>query len=332
MRQVDRYSSILWRVCSCFVAVALSLSPTASSLATEAYPSKPITIVVPFGPGATLDSLARVLALGMQESLSTPVIVENKAGAFGNLGTLSVARSKPDGYTLLLGGVWVIMNPLLIKDSGFDPRMDFKPVTYVGAANLVLIASMKSDLKSLTELIDNAKRKPSSISTGTSGNSIELTSAVFGRNAQVRLNSIQYKSVADSVKDVVGGHLDLTWVTAAVAKPLIDAGQVRALGVVAPKRIDVLSNLATFSEQGVDMSEVDEVAWVGILVPASTPDAIVDSLDRAVRSAIRSPKGIEFTRASALNLVLSGPNEFEDFLKRSAASLTPLMQSLDLLK
>lgn len=268
-----------------FAAIALSTSVVGAS--ADTFPSKPVTIVVPFPAGGALDSVARSLAEEMRKTLSQPVIVENKAGAGGTVGSTSVARATPDGYTILLGSVatHAIAAGLYAK-LPYDPIADFAPISQITSGPLVLVASEQFKINSVEELIAAAKRQPGLLNYASTGNgtALHLAGELFKSATGIQVQHIPYRGGAQATTAMLASEVDFIIGNTQLVIPHIRAGKLRGLAVTGTKRLDALPDLPTLAEAGV--SGVDIVTWFGLFAPAGTPRAVVDRLNAEVIKAL----------------------------------------------
>ena len=276
-----------------FIRLALALAATAgltSVALAQDYPTKPIRIIVPFAPGGLADTSARAIAEKLGARLGQSVVVENRAGASGNIGTLAVAQAAPDGYTLLLGfdGTMVI-NPHIFSKLPFDVVNDFAPVTKLGDATLLLVAHSSVPAKDIRELIALAKAKPGTLSYGTSGTggTPHLVGELLNQRMGIDLVHVPYKGGGQAMIDVVGGQIPLVFTAVASAQQHVKSGKVIGMGVTSARRSSSLPDVPTFAESGLSDFVVD--SWVGILAPAKTPRPIIDKLHREIAEALRDP-------------------------------------------
>ncbi|HTV36071.1 MAG TPA: tripartite tricarboxylate transporter substrate binding protein [Xanthobacteraceae bacterium] len=267
------------------VAMVANLRPVVAQTAPD-YPTRPITLVVPYPAGGGNDVIARLVAAKMSTNLGEPIVIENKGGAGSTIGTRDVARSKPDGYTLLIATSALAINPSLYPDAGYDPKADFTPVGLIAAsANLVLVRS-SLPVHSIAELIALAKQEPGKLnfaSTGT-GTSTHLAAELFAAMAGVKLTAIPYKGVAPAVTDLLGEHVDLMFCPSASVVGLVHEGKLRALAVTGAKRSPLFPELPTISEAGLP-GYVAELHY-GIVAPAGTPPAVIAKLNYALNFAL----------------------------------------------
>src|SRR3954471_6330515 len=260
----------------CALAVVFGLAaPRASA---QNFPSKPVRIIVPFAAGGAVDVLARLVGSKLQEAFHQPVIVESRPGAGGNLGADLVAKSPPDGYTILITPNGQAISPSLYRNLPYDGRNDLTPVTQLVASNLILVASPQSSINSVQELIALAKAKPGSLDYGSSGigNPLHLTMEMFKHAAGIEVLAIPYKSDAEINTALIGGQVQVAVVPLATARQLIEDGKLRALGVTGARRSDVLPNVPTVAEGGVP--GFASSSWQGFFVAAKTPPDIVATI------------------------------------------------------
>jgi len=293
--------------------VALLLGSLVIGLSARAqdYPVRPVRLIVPFAAGGVTDTSARVIADRLGARLGHQVVVENRPGASGNIGTEQVARSTPDGHTLLLGfdGTMVI-NPHVFQKLPFDTLKDFAPVTKLGDATLILVAHPSLPANNLRELIVYAKTKPGTLSYGTSGTggTPHLAGEMLNQVAGIDLLHIPYKGGGQAIGDVVGGQIPLVFTAVATAQQYVKAGKLKALGVSSAKRSTSLPETPTFVENGVANFVVD--SWVGVFAPAKTPAAIVNRLQLELAAVLREPAVRERYAVLGIEPVGNTPEEF----------------------
>ena len=260
--------------------VAALCAVGAPAFAQDKWPSKPIKYIVPFPPGGTTDILARLIGQKLSLALGQPVLVENKAGAGGNIGSDFVAKSAPDGYTILGGTISShAINVSMYKEMPYDPVKDFVPITLIGTNANVLVVDPKSTAKDVKELIAQAKAKPGSMSFASAGNgtSQHLSGELFKAMAGLDMVHVPYKGSAPAIQDVMAGQVPMMFDTTVVAAPHIKSGNVRALAVTSTKRVKGMETIPTLSEAGVPGYQL--VSWQGIFAPAGTPKDIVFRLN-----------------------------------------------------
>ncbi|MVW71598.1 MULTISPECIES: tripartite tricarboxylate transporter substrate binding protein [unclassified Bordetella] len=299
--------------------LALGTVPTLAAESADQYPSRPIRLIVPFAPGGVSDTGARLVAEKMGQRLGQQVIVDNKPGASGNIGTQMAAQADPDGYTLVLGfdGTLVI-NPHVHKDIPFDTLKDFAPVSKIGDAALIIVANPKVPASNLQELIAYSKTQPQGISYGSAGvgSTPHLAGELLRQRTGIALEHIPYKGGGQAMADVVGGTLPLLYTAVAGAYPYVDRKQLKAIAVSTDERLASLPDVPTIKESGVKDFVVN--SWIGILAPAKTPPAIVAKLQKAVNDVVHDPD--TKARLAGLGITASG-NTPEEFRKQIAEDL-----------
>lgn len=259
------------------------------SQAADAFPSKPIRLVVPFSVGGGTDILARDLAPRLAEALGQTVVVDNRSGAGGNIGSEAVARAAPDGYTILFGSNTLAINAALYKDLSFDAEKSFAPVGMVATAPLVLVTNAKLPLKSVQDLIAQARDKPGTLNWSAPGTGTphHLASEIFNSMTGTDITHIQYKGGGPAINDLLGGHTQVSILTLSSVKAFIADDRLRPLGVATAKRTSLLPDVPTIAESGVKDYSVE--LWYGLFAPAGTPPAAIDTLNTALNKALNNP-------------------------------------------
>lgn len=266
--------------------VAFAGASISASAQQGAYPTKPVKLVIPYPPGGGTDITGRAMAQRLSEFLGQSVVIENRPGATGMIGAASVAKSAPDGYTVLFGAASeMAINASLFKNMNYDPRTDFEPVTLVATFPLVFVAPATT-AQSLQELIEVARTKPESVSYGSigSGSPQHLAAELLSSMAKVKFLHIPYKGSGPLVQDVVGGHVNMAVSSVPPAVPLVRAGKLRALAVTSSARSEALPDVPTMAELGFAGYEFN--TWVGVAVPKGTPKEIVDRLRAGLVAAL----------------------------------------------
>jgi tripartite-type tricarboxylate transporter receptor subunit TctC len=277
-------SQRLWRTVTGFVSCALWIA----SVSAEPYPSKPIKLIVPFPPGGTTDLLARILAERLPAVLGQPIVVDNRAGAGGMLGTEALARSSADGYTIGMATASTHgVNPAVQKKIGYDAVKDFAPIARVASVPNVMVVHPGVSAGSLNEFISLAKREPGKLSFASPGTGSvgHMVGELFKVAAGVDMVHIPYKGAGPALNDTIGGQVQVLYDNLPTSLPHIQAGKLRALAVASEKRSAVLPQVPTFAE--VNLQAVNEPAWFGIVVPSATPKVIVERLQAAVEQVMK---------------------------------------------
>ena len=276
------------KVLFCAVSI-LACSLSMFSAAAQEFPSRPITFMVGFAPGGAVDIVARTLGAQLQEQVRQPVVIENRAGAHSNVAAVAAARSKPDGYTLLVGANGMTTNMALYANPGFDVQKDFTPVSLIGDAPPVIAAGPAFSGTSLRDLVEQAKSKPGALNYGSpgAGSSAHLMMELFQRVAGVKLQHVAYRGGQPAITDALGGHIPLLAVNLPEVIGQVQGGAIRILGVPGAMRNTLLPAVLTIAEQGYP--GFDASTWWALFAPAGTPAAIVDRLNAEVRIALASP-------------------------------------------
>ncbi len=276
------------------------------------FPVQPITIISPFPPGGGNDSLSRVLAAELQTIVGQPVVVENKAGAGGNLGTAQAARVKPDGYTVLMSQTSIIaVNPVMYANAGFDPQKDFQPLTQLSAAPVVFVVRAESPYQTLTDYLVAAKKKPGVVNYATPGNGTlsHLTTARLSKQAGVELTHIPYRGAGPAATDLLGGQVDMLVTSPSSVESLVSSGKLRVLAATNSNLIGVFKNVPTLKMLGIE--NMDVVDWYGIFAPRATPQDRVAYLTQAIRQAMQSPAVIAKVNQGGSEVIASETQAFE---------------------
>ncbi|WP_395710819.1 Bug family tripartite tricarboxylate transporter substrate binding protein [Reyranella sp.] len=307
-------------------AAALSLlllfSPAAQS---DDYPSKPIKLVVPFAPGGSVDIVARILSQRLSEDLGQSVVVENRAGAGGNIGFEAVAKAKPDGYTLGMASSTLAVNVSLYRSIGYDPLKDFAPISLVAMQPNVLMVNPSLPVKSVTELIAYAKANPGKLNFGSSGigASQHLAAEMFKSRTGIEMIHVPYKGGGPAMADLVAGRIQLMFETIPNSLPYIQSGQLRALAVTVEERSGQLPDVPTVAEAG--LAGFVSRGWLGVMAPAGTPQSIIDKMNAAVHKAVADPAITKRLVDLGLRIKLSTPAEFSAFIAREVADFRTLI-------
>ena len=294
-------------------------------VAAQDYPSRPVTLLVGFAPGGGVDIVARALAGQLQEQLGQPVVIENRPGANSNVAAVAAARSKPDGYTLLVGANGMITNMALYPNPGFDVQRDFAPVSSIGEAPPVIAAGPGFSGVSLKDLVDQSKGRPGELNYGSpgAGSSAHLMMELFQRVAGVKLQHVVYRGGQPAITDALGGHIPLLAVNLPEVVGQARAGTLKILGVPSAERNPLLPEAMTIAEQGYP--GFDAATWWAVFAPAGTPSPIVERLSAEVRKALANPGMRE--KFIQLGGVPKGstPQELADFIAREREKWTKII-------
>jgi len=295
------------------------------------YPDRVVTLVVPYPPGGGVDSMARVVAQKLSDAFGQQVIVDNKAGAGGTLGTRAVAHAAPDGYTLLLGHTGTIsINPSLYAHPGYDPRKDFAPIGLVASMPVALIANPSFPAKTVADVIAYAKAQPGKLNVGTSslGTGGYMSAELFKAETATDVVIIPYKGTAPLMTDLLGDHVPVAFGVLPPALGNIAAGKLRAIAVTSKKRFSLLPDVPTFDESG--MPGFEAVLHYGLLAPVGTPKDIVDKLSAELRKLVNTADVKQRIRAEGGDPLTSTPAEYAADIDKEETKWGALVHKLNL--
>jgi tripartite-type tricarboxylate transporter receptor subunit TctC len=286
-----------------------------SAAASDNYPSRPIKWVVPFPPGGAMDVMARTLGEKLAQSMKQPVVVENRPGAGGTIGSGIVAKSEPDGYTMMIVSIGHAVNPSLYPKLSYDATKDFEPVSLVGIVPNILVVHPTVKANNVKELIALAKAEPGKFTYASAGNgtTVHLAAELFNSMAGVDVMHVPYKGSAPAVTDLIGGQVNMMFDSVSSAKPFVESGKLKALAVTTSKRSSLFPNVPTVAESGLPGYELS--GWYAVFVPGKTPKPIVDRLNTELVTALRQPDvRARFAQIGA-EPVGSSPQELANNLK-----------------
>ena len=290
------------------LAAAAMTLPTLAQ--TSSFPQRPVRIVVPYTTGGSNDVIARLLAQQLQEAWGQPVVVENKPGAAGNIGASDIAKSAPDGHSLLLTNINIVsMNPGLIANMPFDPQKDFAPISLLGTTALALVVHPSVPANNVRELIDLARKGPGRMNYASSGNGSpqHMSAEMFKAMTKTSLTHIPYRGAAPAVNDLLAGQVQVTVGVVNQLIPHIRAGKLKALGVTTRKRLAQMPDVPTLDEAGVPGYESE--IWLGLAAPAGTPTAIIEQINQAVRKAMASADVVTKLQSQGIDVMVSSPDQ-----------------------
>jgi len=308
---------------------ALVLLALVSTADAQSWPAKPIRIISPYPPAGANDLLARIIAPKLSEQLGQPVVVENRAGATGNIGAELVAKAPADGYTLLMGQAGnLTINISLMAKIPFDPVRDFSPVTMVASTPNVLVVHPSLPVRTVKDLIALAKAKPGQINYATSGigSPGHLAAELLNKSAGIRLVHIPYKGAAPALLDVVAGNAHLYFTSAVSAQPFIPSGRLRMVAVASAKRSPSLPEVPTVAEAG--FPEFDVSSWWGVVAPASTPREVVMRLQTEIHRVIALPEIRAKLAEQGLDIATNTPEQFAAYIKSETAKWAKLIREV----
>ena len=312
-------------------ATSLAIALPSLAWAQDKYPSKPITLICPYAAGGNADQRSRQIGRFISTTLGQPVIVDNKPGAGGNIGTEAVARAKPDGYTIGMGNFAPLaVNPTMFKKMNFDPAKDLVPVCLIEKGPLVLMVPANSPFKSVKDIITAAKASPGKLSfaSGGLGGSHHLSGEMFKSLAGLSVTHIPYKGGAPATTDLMGGQVDMMFEQMYSAAPSIRAGKLRALAITSKTRSPLFPDLPTMAESGVPGFEVQN--WQGLVAPAGTPAALIKLLNEAVNKALADPAIKEQMLGQGNELGGGTPEQFATLIKSEADRWGKLVKSANI--
>jgi tripartite-type tricarboxylate transporter receptor subunit TctC len=304
-------------------ALAACLAASAGALAQASYPDRTVRIIVPFPPGGPADALARIVGERLATSFGKPFVVENRAGAGGNIGMEQGARAAPDGYTLILAPVGnLTVAPALYSKLPYDPARDFAPITVLASVPNVLIVNPSVPVKTVAELVALAKAKPASLNYASPGNGSipHLAGEWFKRLAGVDIVHVPFNGVAPASTAVLSGEVQMFFAQSSAALPQWRAGKVVALGVATPKRIAAAPDLPTIAEQG--FPGFDATSWYALVAPAGTPPAVIERLHAEIVRVLAEPDVREKIAGLGAEPVGNSPEEFAAMQRAEAARWT----------
>jgi len=307
--------------------LALLLLVVSQNALSQAYPFKPVRLVVGLAPGGATDIMARTLAPALGEELGQSVVVDNRPGAAGSIGAIAVAKAPPDGYTLFLASSSFTSNAVLRQDAAFDPLRDFEPITNVASAPFLLVARSTLPATSAQELIALARANPGKLNYASSGigSTAHLSGELLKRTAGIEMTHVVYRGAGPALADVLGGQVDLMFASIVSSLHHAKSGKLRVLGVTSAKRSAVVPQFPTIAEAGVPGFEI--TGYFGLLAPARTPPAIVATLHSAVGRAIRRRDFVERVAADGAEPDGCTPAELHAILERDMRKMAELVQT-----
>lgn len=310
---------------------AVSLLALAPQAGAQQFPDRTVTLVVPFAAGGSTDVVARIIAQKMSDDLGQQVIVENVAGAGGNIGADRVARAEPDGYTILMGTVAThALNPLILKTKPYDPEKDFTPVSLLVVVPNVLVVNPQLPVKNVQELIALLKAEPDKYAYASSGNGtpLHLSGELFKAMAGVSIQHIPYKGAGPALNDVVGNQVPIMFDNLPSSSSHIKGGTLKALGVTTAERAPSFPDVPTIAESGVPGYET--YTWNALFAPAGTPKEAIDRLNASANKAMKDPSVIEKMNGFSAKIVGSTPDELAAHVKAELAKWGPVVKDANI--
>jgi tripartite-type tricarboxylate transporter receptor subunit TctC len=296
----------------------VAASVMAATAALAAYPERPIRLVVPFAPGGGTDLIARTLGAGMSTELGQQVLIDNKPGAGTIIGTDAVAKSAPDGYTIVIASFAHAVNPSLVAKLPYASDKAFTPITLIGRGPNVLVVRADSPYKSVADILAAAKGKPGKLTFASQGNgtSAHLAGEMFMNLAKIEMVHIPYRGAGPAITDLLGGQVDMIFGTAAAVSNMVDQGKLRALAVTTPEVSAAFKGVPTV---GATVPGYAVESWYGLYAPAGTPADVIQKLNAAARKAARSPEFSKKVEQEGLAVVASDPAELDRYVKAEEA-------------
>ncbi|MBR1209450.1 tripartite tricarboxylate transporter substrate binding protein [Bradyrhizobium sp. JYMT SZCCT0180] len=308
--------------------IAVGFVASLSSAHAQNYPTRAITLVIPFAPGGSTSIVGRGIADKMSELLGEKVVVDNRPGAGGTIGTKAVAKSDPDGYTLVLGYTGTLaIGPSLYKSAGYDPRKDFAPIGLIGNAPNSLVVHPSFPAKTVAELIAHAKLNPGKVNFGSAGAGTvsHITGEYFARTAGITLVHIPYKGTGPALTDLLGGHIPMAFAPIPASHPNVSAGKLRALAVTSTTRSSLLPDVPTMAEAG--LAGFDASLYYGLAAPAGTPRPIIDKLNKVLRDALGSDEVKRQLANDGTEITPGTPEDYADFIDKDEKKWSQLIKT-----
>jgi tripartite-type tricarboxylate transporter receptor subunit TctC len=315
-----------WRA-SLFVLV-LAFCGNLDAAGAQPYPNRSVTLIIPFPPGGSTSIVGRVIADKMSQLLGQSIVVDNRGGAGGTVGTKAAAKSEPDGYTLLLGYTGTLaIGPSLYRNVGYDPRKDFAPIGMIGSAPSSLVVHPSFPSQSVAELIAYAKANPGKINFGSAGVGTvnHITGEYFARAAGIKLVHIPYKGTGPALSDLLGGHIPMAFAPIPATHANISAGFLRALAVTSTHRSALLPDVPTMIEAGIP--DFDATLAYGLVAPAGTPRAVIDRLNTALQAALASGEVKKQLALDGTEITPGSPEQYAAFIDRDERKWAELVKA-----
>jgi tripartite-type tricarboxylate transporter receptor subunit TctC len=305
--------------------VLLSLAALAAAAPAQDFPNRPVKLLVPQAPGGASDALARVIAQKLSDKWGQPVVVENRAGAGGNLGMEAVATAPADGYTLLMGYVGTqAINGALYKKLPFDPEKDFAPIATMATLPFVVVAKADAPFKTIPELVAAAKKGPLTYGSAGNGSVNHLLGEMFNASAGVKLQHVPYRGAAPAMQDLMGGQINLVFTSLPSVAGFIKQGTLHPIAVTSAKRAAAFPNIPTVMEAG--FKDYDVNPWFGLFGPAKLPAQLVGKINADVNEALRSKDVVEKFSAQGAEPYITTPQQFAEVLKADIAKWTQVVK------
>ena len=318
----------IWKLSLCTAVLAFGLPGASQRAQAQTFPNRTITLVIPFAPGGSTTIVGRVIADKMSELLGEKVVVDNRPGAGGTVGTKAVAKSDPDGYTIALGYTSTLgIGPSLYKNVGYDPRKDFAPIGLIGNAPNSLVVHPSFPAKTLAELIAYAKANPGKVNFGSAGAGTvsHITGEYFARSAGITLVHIPDKGTGPALTDLLGGHIPMAFAPIPASHTNVAAGLLRALAVTSTTRSSLMPEVPTISESG--LSGFDASLYYGLVAPAGTPRPIIDKLNKELQAALASSEVKKQLGIDGTEITPGTPEDYADFIDKDEKKWSQLVKA-----
>jgi tripartite-type tricarboxylate transporter receptor subunit TctC len=321
----------VWTISRCAAAAfafALGSAGASGDAKAQAFPNRTITLVIPFAPGGSTSIVGRVIADRMSQLLGESIVVDNRPGAGGTVGTKLVAKSEPDGYTLLLGYTGTLaIGPSLYKNVGYDPRKDFAPIGMIGHAPNSLVVHPSFPAKTVAELIAYAKAHPGKVNFGSAGVGTvsHICGEYFAQAAGITLVHIPYKGTAPALTDVLGGHIPMAFAPIPAAHANVSGGLLRALAVTSASRSTLLPDVPTISESGLPGFDIS--LYYGLVAPAGTPRAVIDKLNKQLKAALASEEVKKQLSQDGTEITPGTPEDYAAFIDKDEKKWSQLLKA-----
>jgi tripartite-type tricarboxylate transporter receptor subunit TctC len=318
----------IWKALLCTAAVVLGLSGGPDRAEAQNFPNRTITLVIPFAPGGSTSIVGRVIADKMSELIGEKVVVDNRPGAGGTVGTKAVAKSDPDGYTIALGYTGTLaIGPSLFKNAGYDPRKDFAPIGMIGNAPNSLVVHPSFPAKTVGELIAYAKANPGKVNFGSAGagTASHITGEYFAASAGIKLVHVPYKGTGPALTDLLGGHIPMAFAPIPASHANVSAGMLRALAVTSTTRSSLLPEIPTIAEAA--LPGFDASLYYGLVAPAGTPRPVIDKLNKTLNAALASDEVKKQLGLDGTEITPGTPQAYTDFIDKDEKKWAGLVKA-----
>jgi tripartite-type tricarboxylate transporter receptor subunit TctC len=313
------------------VAAALMFGGALSSASAQSYPNRPISLIVPFPPGGSTTIVARIIGEKMAETLGQTVVIDNRGGAGGTVGTRAAAKSAPDGYTILLSyTATMAIGPTMHASAGYDPRKDFAPIGRIGSAPMVIVVHPDVKAKSVAEMIKLMRNDPNPFQYGSAGVGTvgHLAGELFAYTAKLKMAHIPYKGSGPMMTDLLGGHIKMSFTNVPVAHGSVASGKLKAVAIASSQRSDMMPDVPTVAESGLPGYEAGLL--YGLTAPAGTPQPIIDRLNKELRVALATPEVRKRLATEGADAMPSSPQEYAADIDREEKDWSKLLKSIGL--